>query len=232
MALLGACVTASPAQAAFTYGFSRDNHGNIFDPAAASLTLYDGSEAVAQGGDAGSVVISVTVNQPTYDAELFALYFNVAPTFGSFDSDTFNLSLLTPPDIAFYSVVNENSVNQVRSSATNVNPFGQFDMGVQFGRPGDEDILTVSFQIRRAGGGTLSAADFIAASPLQFNSDDVYFALRAQNTNINGNSWKLYANEDDLVNPVPAPGGLVLLATAAPFGFLYRRLRRKTSEVA
>ena len=82
---------------------------------------------------------------------------------------------------------------------------------------------------------SLSLDDFVAAAALKQGSNDVYFGLRAQNTSGGGlgSSWKLY-NDGTPVNPVPAPGGLVLLATAVPFGLglAARRLRRKTAEAA
>jgi len=236
IALLGMSLTAQPAAAAFKqYSFSEYVDGTL-DPAFATIKLYDGADATALGGTAGNLVVVLSVNTPTYTGDLFALYMNAKNSLVG----TLSASVISPANVQIQSPLTQSidNVNETSNPAT-LNPIDPvFDVGIQFGVQGGAggSITTVTFQLNSSAE-SLEIGDVDLLSELDTHTDEqLRFGLRVQSTgSVNGGSLKLYIPGDqdpdvpDDVDPVPAPAGLVLLATAIPVLGLRRVLRRKTA---
>ena len=241
LAVLGLAVCTPQASAGFTtYSFIHDQSGLNFPPPngpVATITLYDGTDAVSHGGTAGSVVVKLDVNVSFATGDLFALYGNVRTDL--IGSLTLTKLDSTPSTATLSNYVQaSNSINQVGSSnPTSINPIDPvFDLGVQFGVQGAAggNVTSITFQATSSLDSTLQIGDLsllsgIADDPLGF----LRFGLRIQSTPLGGGSLKMYidGNQPPDQNPpgsVPAPPAIILLATALPVLGLRRYLRRKT----
>jgi hypothetical protein len=93
--------------------------------------------------------------------------------------------------------------------------------------PGEWLAIRFTMQRNQDFDDTIEAIALSLANP----GRDVYGGLRIgiHVQGFSGGGSESFVNGGG-VNPVPAPGGLILLATAVPFAFVVRRLRRKTAE--
>jgi hypothetical protein len=214
LAVVGFGFAAQPAKAAFiTNGISTE-----------SLGTFSGSLSLATvDADTATLTISLTNTSPAANGGFITAFvfnnpgdaFTIA--YGSSTLATFN----TP-------FINGNN-------AVGANPFGKFDCGVSTGGDfegggspnggvGVGNSATWVFSVTGAGAGSLTDTDFINALSIpKKNKPSLFMAVRFKDFEDDG-SDKVGGIT---TNVVPAPAGLILLATAVPVFALRRLVRRK-----
>jgi hypothetical protein len=243
---IGLALTAQPANAGWvSYDFTHSNTGNI--SSFATVNVYDAADYNALGtgatAAAGSVVITLDITPPA-SGDLFALYLNYSNAITNLNNLVFTGLTSQPawtPAGAFLSAVSRgvDSVNSTDLQNTDIEPIDAvFDIGLQFGGTGspppNEPIISVTVQIT-TNSGTLGFADFVTDSEADDVFGELLFGLRAQSTNTQGGSLKAFVTDDDTPgggsggggSVVPAPAGLILLASAVPVLAFRRLIRRK-----
>ena len=218
LAAIGLSLTAQPAKAAFiSPGISTE-----------SLGSFSGSLGVGfVSTNEATLTISLTNTSPVLNGgKITAFVFNNP-------NNAFTIAFASSTLGTFATPLTAGN-NQVSA-----NPFGSFDYGVStggaFGGGGSPAgglavgaTATWVFSITGTGAGSLADDDFLEALNTGANSnhDEQFMAVRFKGF-VNGGSDKVGTNIVT-TNVVPAPAGLILLASAVPvlaFGRLIRRKR-------
>jgi hypothetical protein len=225
---LGLAVTTQRAKAAFqtlTHHFTVSNtFGGTADYGTVKLEAYDGVGVGGGGLLAGQIKITVTAFSAPYANGVN----------GNFGIDkfafNFNLSSLDLSDIASvpggwnFDVTGPNS---------GYGPFGKFDAAADSATGNDERNPLVILISNQGAEAKIANVTFLS-DPNGSSGIPTYFVAHVKNFNSIRGTTSHYIGvvelEDfDDVDPVPAPAGLVLLATAIPVLGLRRVFRRKAA---
>jgi hypothetical protein len=217
LAVIGLSLSAQAAKGAFISSGLVSTEG---------LGSFTGSLNVsAVNANQATLTISLTNTSPALNGGYITAF-----VFNNPNDTTFTIAYGTSTLASFNTPLTDGD------NAVTANPFGTFDFGVSTG--GDFEgggsptggvsvgnSATWTFSISGTGAGSLTDSDFIDAlsNPKNRNKPSLFMAVRFKGFEDRG-SDKVGAVT---TNVVPAPAGLILLASAVPVFAMRRLVRRK-----
>lgn len=144
----------------------------------------------------GKIVLEFTITQQNYTGDYLGLFFDFfgpAPT-----------GLVATGDDVTAQDFDEDNLTQAGDSANNMEGTGvSFDLGIQFGEPGnDEGITSTTFTL--SADGDLSISDFITPG-------EITYGFRVQSTGESGQDSKKTVGDSDQIDPVSDDGQIPVL---------------------